>query len=249
MAELGTSFPLAAVPSPPVCVRNWRIAFQPIDLARWRHCCVRGMHLNTDFDERYRVMTPIAENATNEDASSHDPLRGAIPHAQAITGRLTRQSSRQLVQPTIDLPALPGYTSDRKAVPPCALGFVRRYAERGARSWSCTSSSIWAPGSRTSSTSPTSTLAWSSSTGLVAGLTTESRLFKLVSAIVRLCGELDAKVVAGASRPPAGSTVIAAGPRGWGHCSRARRSPPPPIAWPDRVTATRARTQRVKKPW
>ena len=81
--------------------------------------------------------------------------------------------------------------------------------------------------------------------GLVAGLTITSRLFKLVSAIVRLCGELDAKVVAeGIETIGELTAVIAAGARyGQGYLLARPAYPPPAVSWPEDVPAvTRART-------
>ena len=73
--------------------------------------------------------------------------------------------------------------------------------------------------------------------GLVAGLTRGSRLFKLVSAIVRLCGELDSKVVAeGIETETELDAVIAAGARyGQGYLLARPAYPPPPVTWPARV--------------
>ena len=70
--------------------------------------------------------------------------------------------------------------------------------------------------------------------GLVAGLTRTSRLFKLVSAIVRLCGELDSKVVAeGIETPDELAAVIAAGAHyGQGYLLARPAFPPPAISWP-----------------
>jgi EAL domain-containing protein (putative c-di-GMP-specific phosphodiesterase class I) len=73
--------------------------------------------------------------------------------------------------------------------------------------------------------------------GLVAGLTRDSRLFKLVSAIVRLCGELDARVVAeGIETPAELDAVIAAGARYvQGYLLARPAFPPPDITWPEEV--------------
>lgn len=79
--------------------------------------------------------------------------------------------------------------------------------------------------------------------GLVAGLTKDSRLFKLVSAIVRLCSELDSKVVAeGIETDTELDAVIAAGARyGQGYLLARPAFPPPEMKWPDAV----ARSQRA----
>lgn len=70
--------------------------------------------------------------------------------------------------------------------------------------------------------------------GLVAGLTRTTRLFKLVSAIVRLCGELDSKVVAeGIETPDELAAVVAAGAHyGQGYLLARPAFPPPAISWP-----------------
>jgi EAL domain-containing protein (putative c-di-GMP-specific phosphodiesterase class I) len=70
--------------------------------------------------------------------------------------------------------------------------------------------------------------------GLIAGLHKESRLFKLVSAIVRLCGELDSKVVAeGIETETELEAVIAAGARyGQGYLLARPAFPPPQVTWP-----------------
>ena len=72
---------------------------------------------------------------------------------------------------------------------------------------------------------------------LIAGLTRDSRLFKLVSAIVRLCTELDAKVVAeGIETATELDAVVAAGARyGQGYLLARPAFPPPDITWPDGV--------------
>ena len=69
---------------------------------------------------------------------------------------------------------------------------------------------------------------------LIAGLTKTSRLFKLVSAIVRLCGELDSKVVAeGIETKTELEAVIAAGARfGQGYLLARPAFPPPELVWP-----------------
>lgn len=72
---------------------------------------------------------------------------------------------------------------------------------------------------------------------LIAGLTKDSRLFKLVSAIVRLCSELDSKVVAeGIETHTELEAVIAAGARyGQGYFLARPTFPPPPIKWPEDI--------------
>lgn len=75
--------------------------------------------------------------------------------------------------------------------------------------------------------------------GLVAGLTRDSRMFKLVSAIVRLCSELDSKVVAeGIETDTELEAVIAAGARYvQGYLLAKPAFPPPPVRWPAGVAA------------
>ncbi len=70
--------------------------------------------------------------------------------------------------------------------------------------------------------------------GLVAGLTKDSRLFKLVSAIVRLCHELDSRVVAeGIETETELDAVIAAGARyAQGYLLARPAFPPPEMKWP-----------------
>ena len=72
---------------------------------------------------------------------------------------------------------------------------------------------------------------------LIAGLTKDTRLFKLVSAIVRLCSELDSKVVAeGIETAVELDAVIAAGARyGQGYLLARPAFPPPGIVWPEGV--------------
>lgn len=69
---------------------------------------------------------------------------------------------------------------------------------------------------------------------LVAGLTTNTRMFKLVSAIVVLCRELDAMVVAeGIETADELEAVIDAGARfGQGYLLAKPAFPPPQINWP-----------------
>lgn len=77
--------------------------------------------------------------------------------------------------------------------------------------------------------------------GLIAGLTRDSRLFKLVSAIVRLCSELDSKVVAeGIETETELDAVIAAGARyGQGYLLARPAFPPPQVTWPAGVSAAK----------
>lgn len=72
---------------------------------------------------------------------------------------------------------------------------------------------------------------------LIAGLTKSSRLFKLVAAIVRLCSELDARVVAeGIETETELEAVIAAGARyGQGYLLARPAFPPPAVHWPETV--------------
>ena len=83
--------------------------------------------------------------------------------------------------------------------------------------------------------------------GLVAGLTQDSRLFKLVSGIVRLCNELDAKVVAeGIETAEELAAVQAAGARfGQGYFLARPATPPPPVAW-EKPAVARTATPRMK---
>jgi EAL domain-containing protein (putative c-di-GMP-specific phosphodiesterase class I) len=84
--------------------------------------------------------------------------------------------------------------------------------------------------------------------GLVAGLTKDSRLFKLVAAIVRLCTELDSRVVAeGIETETELDAVIAAGARYvQGYLLARPAFPPPPIVWPANVAAAVADAPRKK---
>jgi EAL domain-containing protein (putative c-di-GMP-specific phosphodiesterase class I) len=77
--------------------------------------------------------------------------------------------------------------------------------------------------------------------GLIDGLKIGSRLYTLVSAIVRLCNELDAKVVAeGIETITELEAVIAAGARyGQGYLLARPATPMPPVAWPKDVEARR----------
>ncbi|HEX5064359.1 MAG TPA: EAL domain-containing protein [Kofleriaceae bacterium] len=73
--------------------------------------------------------------------------------------------------------------------------------------------------------------------GLIAGLTKDTRLFKLVSAIVRMCSELDSRVVAeGIETETELEAVIAAGARyGQGYLLARPAFPPPQVTWPASV--------------
>ncbi|HUJ63296.1 MAG TPA: EAL domain-containing protein [Kofleriaceae bacterium] len=70
--------------------------------------------------------------------------------------------------------------------------------------------------------------------GLIAGLTRNTRLFKLVAAIVRLCSELDSRVVAeGVETREELDAVIAAGARyAQGYLLARPAFPPPPVTFP-----------------
>lgn len=72
---------------------------------------------------------------------------------------------------------------------------------------------------------------------LVAGLKKNTRMFKLVAAIVVLCRELDAQVVAeGIETVEELEAVQDAGARyGQGYLLARPAFPPPPITWPDKV--------------
>ncbi|HEY5922279.1 MAG TPA: EAL domain-containing protein [Kofleriaceae bacterium] len=74
--------------------------------------------------------------------------------------------------------------------------------------------------------------------GLIAGLAKDTRLFKLVSAIVRMCTELDAKVVAeGIETETELEAVISAGARyGQGYLLARPAFPPPQVTWPATVS-------------
>jgi len=74
---------------------------------------------------------------------------------------------------------------------------------------------------------------------LIAGLVKDSRLFKLVSAIVVLCRELDATVVAeGIETVTELEAVILAGARfGQGYLLARPAFPPPPVTWPSEAAA------------
>jgi EAL domain-containing protein (putative c-di-GMP-specific phosphodiesterase class I) len=84
--------------------------------------------------------------------------------------------------------------------------------------------------------------------GLVAGLTKDSRLYKLVAAIVRLCTELDSRVVAeGIETETELDAVISAGVRYvQGYLLARPAFPPPPINWPESVAAATSVDSRKK---
>jgi EAL domain-containing protein (putative c-di-GMP-specific phosphodiesterase class I) len=85
---------------------------------------------------------------------------------------------------------------------------------------------------------------------LVAGLTEDSRLFKLVCGIVVLCQELGAAVVAeGIETADELDAVIASGARyGQGYLLARPAYPPPEITWPEgRAPASAAKTQLIRK--
>lgn len=81
--------------------------------------------------------------------------------------------------------------------------------------------------------------------GLIAGLTQDSRLFKLVSGIVVLCKQLDAMVVAeGIETVDELEAVIESGAHfGQGYLLARPAFPPPPVTWPEAVTKERRRTR------
>jgi EAL domain-containing protein (putative c-di-GMP-specific phosphodiesterase class I) len=70
--------------------------------------------------------------------------------------------------------------------------------------------------------------------GLIMGLMQNTRMFKLVSAIVVLCRELDAMVVAeGIETPDELDAVMQAGAKfGQGYLLARPAFPPPPVKWP-----------------
>jgi len=82
--------------------------------------------------------------------------------------------------------------------------------------------------------------------GLVAGLSVQSRLFKLVSAIVVLCHELDALVVAeGIETVEELVAVQEAGANyGQGYLLARPAFPPPPVTWPDDMPVERPTIRR-----
>ena len=86
---------------------------------------------------------------------------------------------------------------------------------------------------------------------LVAGLTRDSRLFKLVCGIVVLCQELDAMVVAeGIETVDELEAVIDSGARyGQGYLLARPAYPPPEVNWPsDRAPASKTQPMRKKPP-
>jgi EAL domain-containing protein (putative c-di-GMP-specific phosphodiesterase class I) len=76
--------------------------------------------------------------------------------------------------------------------------------------------------------------------GLIAGLTKSSRLYRLVAAIVRLCNELDSKVVAeGIETVEELEAVRAAGARfGQGYLLARPAAPLPEVEWPSAAKRT-----------
>jgi EAL domain-containing protein (putative c-di-GMP-specific phosphodiesterase class I) len=92
--------------------------------------------------------------------------------------------------------------------------------------------------------------------GMIAGLTRSTRLFKLVSGIVRLCHELESRVVAeGIETPDELNAVIDTGARfGQGFLLARPAFPAPPVTWGTEtwapaITVTRAPTrQRLRGP-
>lgn len=84
---------------------------------------------------------------------------------------------------------------------------------------------------------------------LIAGLTTDSRLFKLVSAIVVMCTQLDAVVVAeGIETVQELDAVIAAGAHyGQGYLLARPAFPPPEVKWPEESTHTVRNTPSPSK--
>jgi EAL domain-containing protein (putative c-di-GMP-specific phosphodiesterase class I) len=75
---------------------------------------------------------------------------------------------------------------------------------------------------------------------LIAGLTKDTRLFKLVSAVVEMCTQLDALVVAeGIETVAELDAVMAAGAHfGQGYLLARPAFPPPDIVWPDGMKHT-----------
>lgn len=86
--------------------------------------------------------------------------------------------------------------------------------------------------------------------GLVAGLARDSRMFKLVSSIVRMCTDLDAAVVAeGIETIDELEGVIAAGAHfGQGYLLAKPANPPPQVVWPRRETLSIAPAARAHQP-
>ena len=81
---------------------------------------------------------------------------------------------------------------------------------------------------------------------LIMGLVKDTRMFKLVSAIVVLCRDLDALVVAeGIETVEELEAVQEAGAHfGQGYLLAKPAFPPPPVTWPTAVTATRKTTMK-----
>jgi EAL domain-containing protein (putative c-di-GMP-specific phosphodiesterase class I) len=81
------------------------------------------------------------------------------------------------------------------------------------------------------------------------GLTKDTRMFKLVSAIVVLCRDLDALVVAeGIETVEELEAVQEAGAHfGQGYLLARPAFPPPPVTWPVSVVATRRPTMKTMK--
>jgi len=79
---------------------------------------------------------------------------------------------------------------------------------------------------------------------LIAGLTQDTRLFKLVCGIVVLCGELGATVVAeGIETPEELEAVVESGARyGQGYLLARPAFPPPEITWPTKVAPNRKKS-------
>jgi EAL domain-containing protein (putative c-di-GMP-specific phosphodiesterase class I) len=84
---------------------------------------------------------------------------------------------------------------------------------------------------------------------LVAGLTKDSRLFKLVCGIVVLCQELDAMVVAeGIETTQELEAVIDSGARfGQGYLLARPNYPPPEVSWPNGGRTPIAKTQLIRR--
>jgi EAL domain-containing protein (putative c-di-GMP-specific phosphodiesterase class I) len=82
---------------------------------------------------------------------------------------------------------------------------------------------------------------------LIMGLERDTRMFKLVSAIVVLCRELDAMVVAeGIETASELEAVIEAGARfGQGYLLARPAFPPPSITWPEKMSSPRAPSRRL----
>lgn len=85
---------------------------------------------------------------------------------------------------------------------------------------------------------------------LVAGLSKDSRLYKLVCGIVVLCEELDAMVVAeGIETKDELEAVMDSGARyGQGYLLARPSYPPPPVTWPSDGRTPIARTQLIRRP-